>query len=85
MLSAIAGQQENPTEETEKRLTQFLDYMSTHNEAKIRYYASDMILNVQSDPSHLTAPKARSCMFICLNSTILTLCTILKCVAASTA
>ena len=34
--------------------------MATNPEAKIRYYASDMVLNVHSDPSYLTAPKARS-------------------------
>ena len=98
-LSEIAGQQANPTEKTMERVDQFLDYMHTHPDAKIRYYASDMVLNVHSDASYLTAPKARSragghfflgslpkdgCP-IRLNGAILTLCTILKCVAASAA
>jgi len=68
-------------------------------EAKMWYFASDMILNVHSDALYLTAPKARSRADghffmgslpkddepICLNGAILTLCTILKCVAASAA
>ncbi len=43
-----------------KRVNHFLDYMWTHPDAKIRYSASDMILNVHSDESYLSAPKARS-------------------------
>jgi hypothetical protein len=31
-----------------------------HPDAKIRYEASDMILNVHSDASYLSAPKAHS-------------------------
>lgn len=73
--------------------------MATHPDEKIFYHASDMVLNVHSDASYLTAPKARSragghfflgslprngCP-IKLNGAILTLCTILKCVAASAA
>ena len=98
-LSEIAGQQSKPTKHTMKRVNKFLDYMATNPDAKIRYYASDMILNVHSDASYLTAPKARSragghfflgslpkdgCP-IRLNGAIVSLCTILKCVAASAA
>jgi hypothetical protein len=60
-LSAIAAQQSAPTQETLVHVNQFLDYMWTHSNAKIRYRASDMILNVHSDASYLSAPKARSC------------------------
>jgi hypothetical protein len=59
-LSAIAAQQKAPTEETLAHVNQFLDYMWTHPDAKIRYRASDLILNVHSDASYLSAPKARS-------------------------
>ena len=98
-LSEIAGQQMKPTNKTMLRVNQFLDYMATHPDAKIRYHASDMILNVHSDASYLTAPNARSraggifflgslprddCP-IRLNGAILVLCTILRCVAASAA
>ena len=82
-----------------QRVNTFLDYMATNPEAKIRYYASDMVLNVHSNASYLTAPKARRragghfflssipkdrCP-IRLNGAILTQCCILKCVAASAA
>ena len=43
-----------------KRVKHFLDYMATHPQAIIRYRASDMVLNVHSDASYLSAPKARS-------------------------
>ena len=73
--------------------------MWTHPDAIIRYCASDMILNVHSDASYLSAPKARSraggyfflgslpCAgdLIKLNGAIHVTCTILKLVAASTA
>ena len=73
--------------------------MASNPDAKIRYYASDMVLNDHSNVSYLMPPKARSragghfflgslpkngCP-IRLNGAILTNCTILKCVAASAA
>jgi hypothetical protein len=98
-LSEISSQQSAPTENTMKRVNQFLDYMWTHPDAIIRYRASDMILNVHSDASYLSAPKARSraggYFFlgslprdgdpIKLNGAIHVTCTILKLVAASAA
>jgi hypothetical protein len=98
-LSDIATQQSAPTENTNLRVTQFLDYMWTHPDAIIRYRASDMVLNIHSDASYLSAPKARSraggYFFlgslprdgdpIKLNGAIHITCTILKLVAASAA
>jgi hypothetical protein len=98
-LNEIAAQQAKPTEKTMERVNTFLDYMATHPDAVIRYYASDMVLNVHSDASYLTAANARSRVGghfflgsmpvdgcpIRLNGAILTQCTILKCVAASAA
>jgi hypothetical protein len=69
--------------------------MWTHPDAKIHYRASDMILNVHSDASYLSAPCACSCAGgysflgnfsvdgdpIKLNSAIHITCTILKFVA----
>ena len=67
-LSDIASQQANSTEKTMKRVRQLLDYMATHPEAKNRFCASDMILNVHSDVSFLSAAKGRShargCFFL---------------------
>jgi len=82
-----------------KRVNQFLDYMWTHPDAIIRYRATNMILNVHSDASYLSAPKARSraggYFFlgslprdgdpIKLNGAIHVTCTIIKLVAASAA
>jgi hypothetical protein len=98
-LSEISSQQVAPTENTMKRVNQFLDYMWTHPDAVIQYRASDMILNVHSDASCLSTPKARSRASsyfflgslprngdpIKLNGAIHVSCTILKLVAASAA
>ncbi len=98
-LSDIATQQAAPMENTMKQVNQFLDYMWMHPDAIIRYHASDMILNVHSDASYLSAPKARSraggYFFlgsipqdgnpIKLNGAIHITCTILKLVTASAA
>jgi hypothetical protein len=59
-LSEIAPQQAVPTKNTMECVNQFLDYMWTHPDAIIWYRASDMILNVHSDASYLSAPKACS-------------------------
>jgi hypothetical protein len=59
-LNELAGRQSKATESLMKQCKPFLDYMATHPDAKIRYYASDMILNVHSDALYLSAPNARS-------------------------
>ena len=51
-----ALQQTTPTEKTMEKVNTFLDYMTTHPDAIIRYYPSDMVLNIHSDASYLTAP-----------------------------
>ena len=46
------------------------DYLSTYPNAVIRFYASDMVLHVESDAAYLVLPKARSRMagfFYCSN------------------
>jgi hypothetical protein len=99
VLLVIATQQSAPTEETLACVSQFLDYMWTHPNAKIRYRASDMILNIHSDASYLSAPKACShaggyfflgsipqdTKPIFINGAIHITCTILKLMAASAA
>jgi len=59
-LSSIASEQTKATKNTEKRVTQLLDYLHTHKDATIQYVASDMILNIHSDASYLSETKARS-------------------------
>ena len=50
-LSTLASEQANAAVQTIKNLHQLLDYLGTHPYATIRYYASDMILDLQSDAS----------------------------------
>jgi hypothetical protein len=59
-LSSIAIEQTKATEQTMERCTQLLDYLANHSETKVRFYASDMIMNIHSDASYLSAGKARS-------------------------
>ena len=82
-----------------QRVNQLLDYMHTNPNAVIRFRASDMVLNVHSDDSYLTAAKERSRTggyfflgslpkngeHIKLNGNIEITCAILKLVAASAA
>ena len=98
-LSGIASEQATATEATEARALQLLDYISTHPHAVVRYYASDMILNIHSDASYLSERDARSRVAghyflgsvpqatkpIRLNGSIFTLYKILKFVVASAA
>ena len=37
-----------------------MDYLHTYPDAFLRFYASDMVLHVESDAAYLVAPKARS-------------------------
>jgi hypothetical protein len=98
-LSALASDQASATETTEAHVQQLLDYLATHPTATIRYYKSDMILNIHSDASYLSETRARSRIAgyfflgstpadnqpITLNGAIFTLCGILKIVVASAA
>ena len=76
-----------------------LDYAATHPESKIGYRASEMILQIHTDASYLSKPKARSRAAghyflgwlpqtnhsIRLNGAIHTLCTVVKFLASSDA
>ena len=59
-LSSLASEQTIATEITEAKCQHLLDYLATHPATIIRYYASDMILNIHSDASYLSEPNARS-------------------------
>ncbi len=98
-LSTIASEQGHATKNTLRKCNNFLDYMAWHPDAIVRFHASDIILNIHSDASYLTAPKSRSRAGghfslgsvpvdgqpIKLNGAIHSLCKILKFVAASVA
>ena len=59
-INEISSQQANPTENTWKACEMLLDYACTYPNAKIRYYASDMCLHVDTDAAYLVQPNARS-------------------------
>jgi aminoglycoside/choline kinase family phosphotransferase len=52
-LNEIETAQAAPTETTAQKCTQILDYAATHPIAKIRYYASNMILKADTDAAYL--------------------------------
>lgn len=96
-ISHIASEQAKPTQRTVERVHQLLDYTAINSNAVVRFYASDIILNMHSDASYLSTGKGRSraggCFFlgslprdnkaIQLNGNIHITCAILKLVAAS--
>ncbi len=59
-LSSIASEQLKATELTMQRCTQLLDYLASNSDAKVRFHASDMVMNIHSDASYLSEPQARS-------------------------
>ena len=59
-LNELGGEQANATEKTRDGCDMLLDYVATYPNAKIRFYASDMILHVDSDAAYLVQPNARS-------------------------
>ena len=59
-LSAIASDQSGPTAKTMAKTLKFLDYVATHPDKILTFSASEIVLNVHSDASYLTEPKARS-------------------------
>ena len=60
VLSSIVSEQATATENTERKCAQLLDYLATHDNARIRYHASDMVLNIHSNASYLSETRARS-------------------------
>ncbi len=59
-LSSIAVEQTKAMEKTMGRCIQLLDYLASNSEAKVRYHALDMIMNIHSNGSYLSETKARS-------------------------
>ncbi len=59
-LSTIAMLLTKPTKNTMGRCVQLLDYLATNTDAKIPFYASDMIMNIHSDLSYLSESKVQS-------------------------
>jgi hypothetical protein len=59
-LSAIAVEQTTATTKTMGKCIQLLDYLASNSEAKVRFYASNMIMNIHLDASYLLETGARS-------------------------
>jgi hypothetical protein len=62
-LSSIAMEQTKATEKMMGHCIQLLDYLASNLEAKVRYHASDMVMNIHSDASYLSETKVyrRAC------------------------
>jgi hypothetical protein len=60
VLGSLATQQANPTKSTMAKVTQFLDYVTTHPDAIVTYHASDMVLSGHSDVSYLSESNTHS-------------------------
>ena len=94
-LNELSTEQASPTNKTLKKLEHLVEYVVTHPDATIRYRASNMVMNVDSDAAYLVLPKAKSriagyCYFSEANGTkynapFLLLCKTLKHVVTSTA
>jgi hypothetical protein len=59
-LNEISSQQSKPTKTTMQKCRRLLDYAATYPTAYVRFYASDMELNIETDAAYLVMPKARS-------------------------
>lgn len=59
-LNDMASQIAMGNKKTNEAIECFLDYAATHPETEIKYVASDMVLQAESDAAYLVAPKARS-------------------------
>lgn len=59
-LNDIGTQQSQPTENTKKDMEWLMDYAATYPNPKLRFYASDMVLHVDSDAAYLVMPNSKS-------------------------
>jgi hypothetical protein len=55
-LSTLASAKAKGTAATADSLNELLEYCATHPDAEVRYYSSDMVLQVSSDVSYLSEP-----------------------------
>jgi hypothetical protein len=59
-INVLASEQTKDTADTADKVIKLLNYCNTHQETKIRYHASDMILNIHSDASYLSERETKS-------------------------
>ena len=58
VLSFITVKQTKAGKQTLRRCMQLLDYLANNDIAKVRFQASEMMMNIHSDASYLSAPGA---------------------------
>ena len=54
-LSSIATQQAKPTDNTLRKVKRLLDHVATYPNVFLQYYASNMLLHIDSDAAYLVA------------------------------
>ena len=59
-VNEISTSQAKPTTYTKEEYQQLMDYVATHPNAYVRYYASNMVLWADSDAAYLVIANARS-------------------------
>jgi hypothetical protein len=59
-LSTIAIKQTKATQQTNDWCIQILDYLASNQDAKVRFLASDIVMNIHSDASYLSESGAQS-------------------------
>jgi hypothetical protein len=59
-FNVLESEQTQATASTTDKVIKLLNYCAIHLEAKLRYHASDMILNIHSDASYLSEREAKS-------------------------
>jgi hypothetical protein len=59
-INVLASEQTKATSDKADKVIKLLNYCTTHPATKIRYHASDMILNIHSDASYLSEREAKS-------------------------
>jgi hypothetical protein len=59
-VNVLTSEQKKATVTTSDKLILLLNYCTAHPEAKLRYHASDMILNIHRDASSLSEIEANS-------------------------
>ncbi len=60
-LSTIAIDQTKATKQTMDWCIQLLDYLASNQNAKVRFHASDMVMNIHLDTLYLSESGAQSC------------------------
>ena len=59
-INDICTQQAESTKNTQVKVERLLNYAATCPHVKLKFHASDMIIQVDSDDAYLVLPKARS-------------------------